>query len=88
MADPTNTAIRILYETHEFTDELGVIRLAQWPEGIVLWVGGEIVWRSWRDAAVEFFADERGLVTAKLTASGAKAAAALSRALEVITNDR
>lgn len=26
----------------------GVIRLESWPEGLVLWVGGEIVWRSWQ----------------------------------------
>jgi len=23
------------------------VRLELWPEGLVLWVGGEIVWRSW-----------------------------------------
>jgi hypothetical protein len=27
--------------------EGGVIRLAKWPEGYVLWYHGEIVWRSW-----------------------------------------
>lgn len=26
-----------------------VTRLAKWPEGLVLWHNGEIVWRQWRD---------------------------------------
>lgn len=34
-----------LYMTHD--DALGVIRLARWPEGYVLWVGGEIRYKSW-----------------------------------------
>jgi len=25
----------------------GVVRLERWPEGIVLWVSGQIKWRSW-----------------------------------------
>jgi len=29
------------------TPEDGVIRLAKWPEGYVLWHHGKIVWRSW-----------------------------------------
>lgn len=29
------------------TDEDGVIRLVRWPEGLVLWVGGVIVWKQW-----------------------------------------
>jgi hypothetical protein len=28
-------------------DRYGIIRLEQWPEGLVLWVGGEIKWKSW-----------------------------------------
>jgi hypothetical protein len=31
----------------EATPEGGVIRLAKWPEGYVLWHHGEIAWRSW-----------------------------------------
>jgi len=29
------------------TPRFGVVRVARWPEGLVLWVGGEIVWKSW-----------------------------------------
>jgi hypothetical protein len=25
----------------------GVVRVEEWPEGLVLWVGGEIAWRQW-----------------------------------------
>lgn len=32
----------------EQTSEAGIIRLAKWPEGYVLWYHGEIVWRSWQ----------------------------------------
>lgn len=32
----------------EPTPEGGVIRLAKWPEGYVLWHHGSIVWRSFR----------------------------------------
>ena len=28
-------------------DVLGVVRLSRWPEGMVLWVGGQIAWKSW-----------------------------------------
>lgn len=38
------------------TPEGGFIRLAQWPEGFVLWYHGEIVWKSWEKvggAAIE-----------------------------------
>lgn len=28
--------------------DFGMIRIEEWPEGLVLWVGGEIVWRSWK----------------------------------------
>lgn len=26
----------------------GVIRIEEWPEGLVIWVGGVIVYRSWK----------------------------------------
>lgn len=28
-------------------NKYGVIRLEEWPEGLVLWVDGLIVWKSW-----------------------------------------
>lgn len=31
----------------ETTPDDGIIRLARWPEGYVLWFHGKIVWRSW-----------------------------------------
>lgn len=37
-----------LFVTNEFNRKLGTIRLEHWPEGLVLWVGGEIVYRSWK----------------------------------------
>lgn len=30
--------------THEI---FGVVRVEEWPEGLVVWVGGEIRWKSW-----------------------------------------
>lgn len=30
------------------SDQHGAIRLEEWPEGLVLWVGGEIRWWSWK----------------------------------------
>lgn len=32
------------------TNDLGVIRLVRWPEGLVLWVDGQIRWKSWADS--------------------------------------
>jgi len=29
-------------------DKHGTVRVEEWPEGLVLWVGGEIAWRQWR----------------------------------------
>lgn len=28
-------------------NKLGMVKVELWPEGLVLWVGGEIVWKSW-----------------------------------------
>jgi len=39
--------VRKLYESLRYMESLGVVRLEEWPEGLVLWVGGEIVWKSW-----------------------------------------
>lgn len=25
----------------------GTIRIEEWPQGLVLWIGGQIRWRSW-----------------------------------------
>jgi hypothetical protein len=36
-----------LYETTAFEKKLGIVRLEVWREGLVLYVGGIIVWRSW-----------------------------------------
>jgi hypothetical protein len=35
-----------LFATNEF-EILGTVRLMQWREGLVFWVGEEICWRSW-----------------------------------------
>lgn len=40
----------VLYETRNFMEEDGEIRLERWLEGLVLWVGGEIVWKSFEPA--------------------------------------
>lgn len=28
----------------------GTIRIEEWPDGLVLWIGGQIRWRSWDKA--------------------------------------
>jgi hypothetical protein len=33
---------------NDVVNKYGTIRLEAWPEGLVLWVGGEIRWRSWK----------------------------------------
>jgi hypothetical protein len=40
--------LKTIFESWEFQKERGCIKLALWPEGLVLWVGGEIVWREWK----------------------------------------
>lgn len=37
--------VKFLFETR--SEKFGVIRLEMWPEGLVLWVGGQLAWRSW-----------------------------------------
>ncbi len=32
----------------EIGNKYGTCRLEEWPEGLVLWVGGEIVYKSWK----------------------------------------
>ncbi len=53
---PTNQMISDSDSTlfKEATPDGGVIRLAKWPEGYVLWFHGEIVWRTWFAAAPLF----------------------------------
>jgi len=36
-----------VFETTAYQDRLGIVRIEEWPEGLVLWCGGEIMWRSW-----------------------------------------
>jgi hypothetical protein len=42
-------AVYKIFETYDYQFNLGVVRLEQWPEGLVLWVGGEVKWQSWED---------------------------------------
>lgn len=35
--------------------EYGDIRLMKWPEGLVLWVGGRIVWESWKSTTEAYY---------------------------------
>jgi hypothetical protein len=40
----------VVEKMSEWVDpKLGVVRIERWPEGIVVWVGGEIRWKSWAD---------------------------------------
>lgn len=38
---------RFSVEFKDLEQQYGVVRLEEWQEGLVLWVGGEIKWRSW-----------------------------------------
>jgi hypothetical protein len=33
----------------KYSDEFGLIRLEEWKEGLVLWVCGQIKWKSWEN---------------------------------------
>jgi hypothetical protein len=44
---PKGYATIKLFQTLHRQADLGVIRLEEWPEGIVLWIGGEIKYKSW-----------------------------------------
>lgn len=37
---------KTLFQEH--TEQWGTIKVQTWPEGLVVWVGGEIVYRSWK----------------------------------------
>lgn len=51
----------------ETTPDDGIIRLAKWPEGYVLWHHGEIAWRSWvwTKATKDVLAERRRQVEAE-----------------------
>lgn len=38
--------IELIWQT-ETLDKFGKIRIEMWKEGLVIWVGGRIVWKSW-----------------------------------------
>ena len=40
-----STKVIKMFEAED--NRIGKIRLEWWPEGFVLWAGGEIVWRGW-----------------------------------------
>jgi hypothetical protein len=40
-----------LYDTAAFMATIGHVRLEVWQEGLVLWVGGMIVYKSWEKQA-------------------------------------
>lgn len=37
----------ISFNTNQFGGKDEVVKIEQWSEGLVLWVGGEIKWKSW-----------------------------------------
>lgn len=39
-----------IFTTTAFQDEFGTVRVENWSERIVIWVGGRIRWKSWKDA--------------------------------------
>ncbi len=50
MADPVTTdGVTTIFRAEYLREEFGVIRMEEWPEGLVLWVGGQARWRSWED---------------------------------------
>jgi len=42
-----NDEIEVLFKTDKYMETLGGVSLVRWPEGLVLWVGGMIVYKSW-----------------------------------------
>jgi hypothetical protein len=42
--------IKTIYKTEQFEKQHGTVKLELWPEGLVLWVGGVIVWKQWGKA--------------------------------------
>ena len=57
----SNEVVKV-YETNQFAKDHGIVRLEQWPEGLVFWVGGEIAWKS--KPRVESEADVRAALAA------------------------
>lgn len=49
-----NSALfKSLFKSDDYKEEFGTIHLVEQPEGLVLWVGGEIKWRSFKDRDFE-----------------------------------
>ena len=40
--------VKTIYHTKDYADQFGHINIEIWPEGLVVWVGGEIRWKSWK----------------------------------------
>lgn len=40
--------VRFKHHFDKWFDQYGTVRIEEWPEGLVIWVGGEIVYRSWK----------------------------------------
>jgi hypothetical protein len=45
-------SVRVITQDTSMADEYGTIRVEEWPEGLVLWVDGQIRWRSWQDLSL------------------------------------
>jgi hypothetical protein len=45
----TESEVVTLYRADAHREKFGLVKLEQWPEGLVLWVGGQIRWASFRD---------------------------------------
>lgn len=39
--------MEVLFETDKLFGKFGTIKLEKWPEGLVLWISGIAVWKSW-----------------------------------------
>lgn len=56
---------RTIFATAEFAERLGTVRLVEWPEGLVLWAGGKIAWKSWDNGiTVKLSVDATGVAAA------------------------
>lgn len=45
----TTDGVTTIFKADYLREEFGVIRMEEWPEGLVLWVDGQIRWKSWED---------------------------------------
>jgi hypothetical protein len=46
---PEEELVYKIFETYNYKNELGIIRLEQWSNGFKLWVKDQYVWQSWED---------------------------------------